>query len=82
LVGVAVKVTLAPKQIEVWLAATETDGVTLALTVIVIGALLAVGVVLHVALDVITTVTTSPFVRVVEVNVGLFVPAFELLTLH
>jgi hypothetical protein len=82
LVGVAVKVTLAPKQIEVWLAATETAGVTLALTVIVIGALLAVGVVLHVALDVITTVTTSPFVRVVEVKVGLFVPTFELLTLH
>jgi hypothetical protein len=79
---VAVKVTLAPAQIEVWLAATDTDGAAFALTVIVIGALVAVGVAVHVALEVITTVTASPFASVVEVKVGLFVPAFEPLTLH
>jgi hypothetical protein len=81
-VGVAVKVTLAPEQIEVWLATTDTDGVTLAFTDIVTGALVAVGEVVHAALEVITTVTTSPFVSVVEVKVGLFVPAFAPLTCH
>ena len=59
-----------------------TSGVTLSLTVIVTGALVAVGEVVQVAFEVITTVTTSPFVIVVEVKVGLSVPAFTPLTLH
>jgi uncharacterized membrane protein YesL len=77
-----VKVTLAPVQIEVWLAAIVTSGVTLALTVMVTGLLVAVGVVVQFALEVITTVTISLFVRVEEVKDGLLVPAFEPLTLH
>jgi hypothetical protein len=80
--GVAVNVTLAPTQIEVWLATTDTAGVTLAFTDIVTGALVAVGEVVHAALEVITTVTTSPFANVVEVNVALLVPAFAPLTCH
>ena len=60
----------------------DTPGVTLALTDIVTGALVAVGVVVQFALEVITTVTTSPLLNVVEVKVGLSVPAFEPLILH
>jgi hypothetical protein len=63
-------------------AAMVTPGVTLAVTVIVIGELVAVVVVVQFAFEVITTVTASPFASVVEVKVGLFVPAFEPLTLH
>jgi hypothetical protein len=81
-VGVAVKVTPAPAQIDVWLAETDIDGVTLALTVIVKGVLLAVGVVVQFAFEVITTVTISLFASVAEVKAGLFDPAFEPLTLH
>jgi hypothetical protein len=52
------------------------------LTAIVIGRLVAVGVVVQFAFEVITTVTTSPFERVVEEKVGLSVPAFDPLILH
>ena len=79
--GVAVNVTLAPRQIDVWLATTDTDGVTL-VAVIVIGALVAVGVVVQVALLVMITVTTSPLANVLLVNVSLFVPALLPLTCH
>jgi hypothetical protein len=65
---VAVNVTLAPTQIEVWLAATDTKGVTL-LTVIITGALVAVGEVVQAALLVMVTLTWSLFARVVVVNV-------------
>ena len=82
MVGVAVNVTLAPRHIEVWLAAMDTLGVTLALTAIVIGALLAVGDVVHDSLLVIITVTWSLFASVAEVNVGLSVPALDPFTLH
>jgi hypothetical protein len=74
LVGVAVKVTFVPTQIEVWLAETDTDGVTL-VTVIVIGVLVAVVVVVQAALLVIVTVTWSLFARVVVVNVDAVCPA-------
>jgi hypothetical protein len=70
---VAVKVTLAPTQIEVWLAATDTAGVMLA-AVMVIMLLVAVGVVVHVALLVIITLTWSLFTRVVVVNVTAVCP--------
>jgi hypothetical protein len=73
LVGVAVNVTLAPTQIEVWLAATDTDGVAL-LTVTVTGVLVAVGVVVQAALLVMVTLTWSLFARVVVVNVTAFWP--------
>ena len=68
MVGVAVKVTLAPTQIEVWLATIDTNGVTL-LTVIITGILVAVGEVVQTALLVIVTLTWSLFARVVVVNV-------------
>ncbi len=42
MVGVAVNVTLAPEQMEVWLAAMLTDGVTEEFTVMVIALLVAV----------------------------------------
>jgi hypothetical protein len=48
----------------------------------VTGALVADGAVVHVALEVITTVTTSPFARVAEVKDGLLVPAFTPFTCH
>lgn len=64
----AVNVTLAPTQIEVWLAVTDTEGVTL-LTVIITGALVAVGEVVQAALLVMVTLTWSLFARVVVVNV-------------
>ena len=75
MVGVAVNVTLVPVQIVVWLAATATDGVTPVVSVIVTGVLVAVGVVKHPALLVITTVTTSLLFNVVLVNVAPDAPA-------
>jgi hypothetical protein len=63
-------------------AVMVTPGLTLALTVIVIGVLVALGVVAQFAFEVITTDIISPFARVAEVKVGLFVPAFEPFTLH
>jgi hypothetical protein len=80
-VGVAVNVTLAPRHIDVWLATTDIEGVTLAAD-IVIGALVAVGVVVHVALLVMITVTISPLANVLLVYVSLFVPALLPLICH
>ncbi len=80
-VGVAVKVTLAPLQIEVAVAAMDTEGVT-ELALIVISLLVAVGVVVQLALLVITTVTISLFTSEVVVKVLLFVPAFTPFTFH
>ena len=79
--GIAVNVTLAPVHIVVWLAVTETVGVTLAADIVII-LLVAVGEVVHEALLVMITVTWSLFASVVEVNVGLSVPVFEPFTLH
>jgi hypothetical protein len=73
LVGVAVKVTLAPIQIEVWLAATDTDGVIFAADIVIV-LLVAVAVVVQVALLVMITLTWSLFTRVVEVNMAVVCP--------
>ena len=69
MVGVAVKVTDAPLQIEVVLAATDTDGTTDA-AVMVIALLVAVTGVAHGSLLVIVTVTISPLFKLVVVNVA------------
>ena len=63
LVGVAVKVTLAPAQIvcDPLVIAILTDGVRVAFTVMLILLLVAAAGLAQVALLVITHVTTSPF---------------------
>ena len=75
MVGVAVNVTLFPEQIEVDEALIETDGVT-ELVEMAMTLLVAVAVVMQLALEVIITLTWSPLVNVVEVNVAELVPAF------
>jgi hypothetical protein len=62
--------------------AMETDGVTTGFTVIVIPFDVAVKGLGHVAVDVITQVTTCPLVNVVVVKVELLVPAFTPFTFH
>ena len=74
MVGVAAKVMLPPAQIEVAVDVIDTVGVTVVI-VIVTGALVAVGVVMQLALLVITTVTTSLFLSVDDVNVAFVAPA-------
>ena len=84
MVGVAVNVTVPPAQI-VFPGASETI-LTLAgklgFTVTGIELLVAGLPVAQVAFEVIITVTGWPLVRVVVVNVGLFVPALVPLTFH
>ena len=63
MVGVAVKVTLVPAHIVVAVAAILTNGVTGVVTVMVIALDVAVGWVTQVSEEVITTVTTSLFIR-------------------
>ena len=82
MVGVAVKVTEAPEHIVVADAATETEGVTDALTVIVMEFEVAVVGEVQLAFDVIITVTKSPLTNVVLVNVGEFVPTLPPFTCH
>jgi hypothetical protein len=72
---VAVKVTLAPEQIVVLLAAIDAVGVEPAVTVIVMLLEVAVPVVLQAAFEVITTLTTSLFAKEELVKEGEFVPA-------
>jgi hypothetical protein len=74
LVGVAVNVTLTPEQIDVEDALKETEGVT-ELVVMVTTLLVAVAVVVQLALEVMITLTWSPFASVVDVNVAALVPA-------
>jgi hypothetical protein len=74
LFGVAVNVIELPEQIDVELAVIDTAGVTEA-AVMVIELLEAVGVVVQLALLVITTDTTSPLLRVELVKVDAFAPA-------
>ena len=81
MVAVAVNVTLPPEQIDVDDALTETDGTT-DVVVIVTRLLVAVGVVVQVALEVIITRTWSAFESVLEVNVGEFAPTFTPLICH
>ncbi len=59
-----------------------TSGVEDGLTVIVTGVAVAVGTVVHVADDVITTVTTSPFPKVLLIYVFAFVPTSEPFNFH
>ena len=63
-VGVAVNVTFVPEQIVVAVAAMLTDGVTGAVTDIVIELDVTVGCVTQGSVELITTVTTSLFARV------------------
>ena len=73
----------SPEQIcPVGLAAMLTAGVTLAFTVIVITLLIAVGMVLHWALLVITHSMVDPVVSVEVVNVALLVPTGLPFTRH
>jgi len=74
LFAVAVNVMELPEQMAVELAVIDTAGVTEA-AVIVIELLTAVGVVVQLALLVITTDTTSPLLRVELVKVDEFAPA-------
>ena len=65
MVGVAVKITLVPEQIVVAVAPIVTDGITVGFTVTVIALDVAVGCVTQVNEEVMTTVITSLFARVV-----------------
>ena len=82
--GVAVKVTDDPAHVgfvpEV--IAIKTAGVRTGLMVIVMPVDVAVAGLAHVASDVISQVTTCPFVKVDVVNVALFVPALVPSTFH
>jgi hypothetical protein len=79
---VAVKVTDAPAQIVVDDALMLTLTGRLLLTTIVILLLETMLAEAQFAVEVISTVTTSPFRSVVLMNVGLFVPAFAPFTFH
>ena len=74
MVGVAVNVIELPEQIDVELAVIDTAGVTEA-AVMVIELLEAVGVVVQLALLVITTDTASPLLREEVVKIDAFAPA-------
>ena len=73
MVGVAVKVTELPLQIDVVLAVMVTEGVT-DVAVIVIGLLIAVVGLAQGILLVITTETISPLTNVVVVNADAVCP--------
>ncbi len=73
---------MVPAQIVVADAVIDTDGVTEEVTIMMIALLVAVDVVVHGALLVNTTVTTSLLFKVVEEKVGLLVPAFTPFTFH
>ena len=74
MVGVAVKVTELPLQIDVVLATMVTEGVT-EVAVMVIGLLVAVAGLAQGSLLVITTVIKSPFASVELVKVDAVCPA-------
>ena len=85
MVGVAVNVTLVPVQIVLFVALDTmlTLAGKFAFTVVVIAFDIAGEPVKHgVAFDVITTVTTSLFVNVLVIYVGLFVPTSFPLSCH
>ena len=84
MVGVAVNVADAPAHSGLVpdVCAMETDGVTTALTVMVIPFEVAVAGLAQERLDVITQLTTCPLVNVVVVNVVLLVPEFTPFTIH
>ena len=74
-------VTLFPEQIEVDDALMETDGVT-ELDVTPITLLVTVAVVVQLALEVMLTLTWSPFASELDVNVGEFGPALTPFICH
>jgi hypothetical protein len=76
-----VNVTLFPEQIDVVDALIETEGVT-ELVVMVTTLLVAAAAVVQLALDVMITLTWSPFASVLEVNVAELVPTFAPFTCH
>jgi hypothetical protein len=76
-----VNVTLLPEQIDVVDALIETEGVT-ELVVMVTTLLVAAAAAVQLALDVMITLTWSPFASVLEVNVAELVPAFTPLICH
>ncbi len=82
MVGIAVKVTEVPLQIELEEAAIETLGATFELTVIVSPALVAVNGLAQVALEVNTQVITLPLAKDVLVKVAELVPTFTPLFFH
>ena len=79
--GVALKVTDAPAQIDVEDALMATDGVTEP-AVIVIGVLVAVKGLAQAAVDVMITVTWSPLFKLFVINVEALVPVFTPFTCH
>ena len=81
-VGVAVNVTDVPGQMPLAEVAIITEGIGAGITFIVIPALVTVAGLGHTALDIITTVTILPLVRVEEVKVGLLVPTLVPSTFH
>ena len=81
MVGVAVNVTVLPEQIDVDDALIETEGVT-ELVVMLTTLLVAVAVVVQVAFEVMMTLTWSPLVSVLDVNVTELVPAFAPFICH
>ena len=81
MVGVGVKVTDVPEQIEEDDAPILTAGVKAEFTVIVTGLEVAVGTEAQGAVEVITQDTTSPFASVVLVNADA-VEAFTPFTFH
>lgn len=82
MVGVAVKVTLAPAQIVVAVALILVLGVTTGETVMVMLFELAVVCVTQLALLVSTQLTTAPFARLLVVNEAELVPALLPFTFH
>ena len=84
LVGIAVKVTEEPAQegLLPLVSAIETEGVTVVLIFIVMLLLVAVVGLAQLALEVITQLTTCPFVSALVVYVALLVPTFVPFTFH
>lgn len=80
--GVAVKVTLAPEQMVVADARTDTAGVSVLLTVMVTGEEVAEVGVAHDSVEVITQVITSPLAKPALVYVALFEPTLPPLSNH
>ncbi len=80
--GKVVKLTIVPEQMVVDDAEILTEGATLLFTVMLIAFEFAVALVIHVAFEVNTQVTTSLFNNVDVLNVGAFVPALIPFTFH
>lgn len=78
----AVNVTEVPEQIVEALAIIVTAGITAGLTNIVIKLEVTEAGVAQTAFEVIITLTTSPFAKVLVVYVGAFVPTLIAFTCH